>query len=145
MPSPKGNATFRFYSRYDKLYGEYILRFAWRLCRSRRGTLRQHRTGRGRGMVATTSGRWTATAGIGYASGWARNTNSKERERNSIQMNICMIRLAGSVWSQPHATSRGRKHENTLVRKPEAGTEQYEHVVAISKGKISNNCYILPI
>ena len=117
----KGKATFRFYSLYDKLYREDILRFAWRDCRSRRGNLRQHRTGRGSRMVATTGGRWTATAGIGYASGWARSTNAKERARNSIQMNICMIRSAWSVWSQQHATSRGRRHENTLVRKPDAG------------------------
>ncbi len=34
----KGKATFRFYSLYDKLYREDILRFAWRLCRANGGS-----------------------------------------------------------------------------------------------------------
>ena len=71
--------------------------------------------------LAKRIGRWTRTPAIGCASGCVVNTKCAGPGRESIPMSISTGR---SVWSgsrKRRPTSRGRKHETTLVRKPDAG------------------------
>src|ERR1700757_2310668 len=58
---------------------------------------------------------------IGCDSGCAPNTNIRELALAPTPTSISTRRSAWSVWNGPRATSRGRQHEPTLVRKPDAG------------------------
>jgi len=72
-------------------------------------------------LSAKRIGRWTRMPGIGCASGCVINTKCAEPGRDSIRTSISMRRSAWSGSPKRPPTSRGRKHESTLARKPDAG------------------------
>ena len=63
----------------------------------------------------------TPTPVIGYAGGYARNIRNKVVVSVHTRTSIYIGPSVYSNWAQPRRTSRGRMHEITLVRKPDAG------------------------